>query len=92
MMASVLAELARSVDCFCAARMALFNRGNSRSIRAAICAPDGTLTGNSTCAGSTASLNVVGLEVKLWSMVCLPTIPKKWNVYFPGTVGMNQAR
>ena len=52
----------------------------------------GSLVGNSTFAGSFASSNVVGLEVKLWSISWEPMEPKKWKVYFPGAVGKNHAR
>ena len=40
----------------------------------------GVWTGNSTAVGSCTGLNVVGLLVKLWSIVCEPIVPLKWNV------------
>ncbi len=37
----------------------------------------GVWRGNSTAVGSCTGLNVVGLLVKLWSIVCEPIVPVK---------------
>ena len=72
--------------------MELVSRGTSRSMRSASSPVEGSCTGNWIDRGLSTSSNVPGPGVKVSSTSSPSIVPKKWNVYWPGRVGMNQAR